>query len=124
MLELGLRELRNLKYMDFHRYSFSKLAFMLNITSKSENETFLITSVCEFTETWVVTQREIKLIKKKEGNQNPQNNMIASCSFASTAVELSKSTGWDFESMIKFFRLDGTRIIYVNRLRFWVHDYI
>ena len=40
MLELGLRDPGNLKYMDFHKYSFSKLAFMLNVTSKSENETF------------------------------------------------------------------------------------
>ena len=40
MLELGLRDPGNLKQMDFHKYSFSKLAFMLNETSKSENETF------------------------------------------------------------------------------------
>ena len=53
---------------------------MLNVTSKSENETFLITRICEFTETWVVTQRDIK---GHIGNQNPQNNMIASFSFAS-----------------------------------------
>ena len=33
---------------------------MLNVTSKSENETFLITKICEFTETWVVAQRDIK----------------------------------------------------------------
>ena len=33
---------------------------MLNFGSKSENETFLITRICEFTETWVVTQRDIK----------------------------------------------------------------
>ena len=37
---------------------------MLNVTSKSENETILITRICEFTreftETWVVTQRDIK----------------------------------------------------------------
>ena len=46
--------------MDFHKYSFAQLAFILNITSKSENETFLITQICEFTETWVVTQRDIK----------------------------------------------------------------
>ena len=31
--------------MDFHKYPFLKLAFMLNITSKSENETFLITQI-------------------------------------------------------------------------------
>ena len=33
---------------------------MLNVTSKSENETFLITRICEFTETGVITQRDIK----------------------------------------------------------------
>ena len=31
MLELGLRDPGNLKEMDFHKYSFSKLAFMLNV---------------------------------------------------------------------------------------------
>ena len=47
--------------MDFHKYYFAKFAFMLNVTSKSENETFfLITRICEFTVTWVVTQRDIK----------------------------------------------------------------
>ena len=46
--------------MDFRKYSFQKLAFKLNVTSKSENEKFLITRICEFTETWVVTQRDIK----------------------------------------------------------------
>ena len=39
MLELGLRDPENLKLMDFHKYSFSKFAFMLNATSKSENDT-------------------------------------------------------------------------------------
>ena len=33
---------------------------MLNITSKSENTTFLITWICEFTKTWLVAQRDIK----------------------------------------------------------------
>ena len=57
---------------------------MLNVTSKSENETILITRICEFTETWVVTQCDIKghQIALKQGHQNPQNNMIASFSFA------------------------------------------
>ena len=53
---------------------------MLNVTSESENETFVITPICEFTETWVVTQRDIirsYQIALKQGNQNPQNNMIA-----------------------------------------------
>ena len=34
--------------MDFHKYSFAKLALTF---SKSENETILITRICEFTET-------------------------------------------------------------------------
>ena len=51
MLELGLRDPGNLEEMDCHKYSFSKLAFTLNVTSKSENEAFLITRICEFTET-------------------------------------------------------------------------
>ena len=61
--------------------------------------------ICEFTETWVVTQRD------SEGHikiaLNKGNNMIASYSFATMAhvtpmAELSNSTGWDFESTIKF----------------------
>ena len=43
----------------------------------------------EFKKTRVVTQRDIKghVTKSplKQGNQNPQNNMIASASFTSTA---------------------------------------
>ena len=37
--------------MDFHKYSYKKIAFMLNVTTESENETFLNTRICEFTET-------------------------------------------------------------------------
>ena len=33
---------------------------MLNVTSNSENETFLITQMCELAETWVVSQRDIE----------------------------------------------------------------
>ena len=63
------------------------------------------TWICEFTETWVVTQCDIKGHIKS--HQNPQNNMIANFSFASTAhvtqlVELINSAGWDFDSTIKF----------------------
>ena len=50
MLELGLSGPGNLEE-DCHKYYFSKLAFTLNVTSKSENEAFLITRICEFTET-------------------------------------------------------------------------
>ena len=57
---------------------------MLNVTSKSDYETFLLTGICEFTETWVDTQRDIKGHIKSQENQNPQNDMIASFSFALT----------------------------------------
>ena len=67
--------------MDFHKYSSWKLAFMLNVTSKSENETFLITRIESSRN---VTSKVISN-RIKQGNQNPQNNMIASFSFASTA---------------------------------------
>ena len=60
MLELGLRDPRNLEEMDWHKCSFSKLAFTLNVASKSEKEAFLITRIGEFTETWVAMQRDIK----------------------------------------------------------------
>ena len=60
MLQLGLRDPGNLKKMDIHKYSFQNLAFMLNFGSKSKNETFLLSRICEFTETWVVTQRDVE----------------------------------------------------------------
>ena len=40
MLELGLRDPGNLKQMDFHKYSFSELPFMLNVTRKSKMRRF------------------------------------------------------------------------------------
>ena len=47
--------------MDFQKHYFKKLASILNITSKSENEMFLITPIFDFTKTnWVVTQPDIK----------------------------------------------------------------
>ena len=61
---------------------------MLNVTSKSETETFLIRYMnFEFTETLAVMQRDIEghQIALKQRNQNPQNNMITSFSFALTA---------------------------------------
>ena len=67
----------------FPQVFFLKISLYAKRSSKSENETFLITLICVFTETWVVTQRDIKGHIK--GNQNPQNNMIASFSFSSTA---------------------------------------
>ena len=61
---------------------------MLNVTSKSENETFLITRICEFTETWAVTQRDIKGHMKSNFKGRK-----------------SESTEYDCKL---FFRLDGT----------------
>ena len=63
---------------------------MLNVTSKSENETFLklhkFVSLLKLESSRNVTSKVIsKVIALKQGNQNPWNNMIASCSFASTA---------------------------------------
>ena len=57
---------------------------MLNVSSKSENETFLIARTCEFTETWVVPQRDVK------GHQ----------------MALKQRKQYDCKL---FFRLDGTR---------------
>ena len=61
---------------------------MLNVTSKSENETFLklheFVSLLKLESSRNVTSKVISN-RIKQGNQNPQNNMIASFSFASTA---------------------------------------
>ena len=107
MLELGLSDPGNLEPMDFHKFSFSKLAFMLNVTRKSENKTFLMTRICEFTETWVITQRYIKgHIKARESKSTQQYDCklffcIRLDGTCNSIVELSNSTGWGSESMIK-----------------------
>ena len=80
---------------------------MLNVTSKSESESFLITRMCEFTETWVVTQRDI------------EGRIVSNHIKASTEQYDCKL----------FFRLDGTcnsngRIIQLNGLRFSVDDQV
>ena len=86
---------------------------MLNVTSKSENETFLLTRICEFTETWVATQRDI-------GGHITDR----------IKARKSKSTEQYHEYDCKlFFRLDGTcnsngPIIQLNGLRFWFNDQI
>ena len=75
---------------------------MLNVTSKSENETFYLhefVSLPKLESSHNVTSKVISY--RIKGNQNPQNNimnMIASFSFALTAhvtpmVELSNSAG-------------------------------
>ena len=64
-----------------------ELAFMLNITSKSDNET-LITWICGVSRNLschATSHQRSHQIASKQGNQNPQNNMIASFSFSSTA---------------------------------------
>ena len=90
--------------MDFHKYSFYKLAFMLNVTGKSENETFfLITQICEFTETWVVTQVISNRSEARNSKSKEQYDYKLFFRLDGTpVVELSNSTGWDFESTIKF----------------------
>ena len=86
---------------------------MLNVTSKSENETFLLTRICEFTETWVATQRDIgghitDRIKARKSKSTEQYHEYDCKLFfrldgtCNSMVELSNSTGWDFESTIKF----------------------
>ena len=61
MLALGFKRPRKPQVDGFPQvFFFKKLTFMLNVTSKSENDPFLITRIREFTETWVVTQRDIK----------------------------------------------------------------
>jgi len=52
------------------------------------------------------------MIALKQGNQNPQNNVIASFSFTSTSKYYSMfksftSAGRDFDSTIKFNALTG-----------------
>ena len=69
MPELDLRDPGNLKFMDFHKYFFSKLAFLLNVISKSEKWDFLITQICEFTDTQVVMQCDIKDHNKSHGSK-------------------------------------------------------
>jgi len=57
------------------------------------------------------------MIALKQGNQNPQNNMIASFSFASrgkckSMVQLFTSAGRDFDSTIKFNASTGKENCY------------
>ena len=78
---------------------------MLNVTSKSENETFLklheFVSLPKLESSRNVTSKVISYrikARKSKSTENNIMNMIASCSFASTAhvtptVELSNATG-------------------------------
>ena len=61
---------------------------------------------CEFTETWVVTQRDInRIIKARKSKSTEQYDcklffrLDGTCN---SIVELSNSKSWDFESTIKF----------------------
>ena len=71
---------------------------MLNVTSKSESENLWVYWNLSRHATWHQRSHQIAL---KEGNQNPQNNMIASFSFTSTA-HATQLRGWNFDSMTKF----------------------
>ena len=52
MLALGFKRPRKPQVDGFPQvFFFKKLTFMLNVTSKSENDPFLITRIREFTET-------------------------------------------------------------------------
>ena len=50
---------------------------------------------------WFNFEKRIAIFRIKQGNQNPQNNMIASFSFSSTS-QVTQCSGRDFDSMIKF----------------------
>ena len=81
---------------------------MLNFFTKSENETFLITWICEFTETWVILQCNItgriksKARKSKSTAQYDCKLFFRLDGTCNSMVKLSNSTGWDFDSRIKF----------------------
>ena len=103
MLELGLRDPENLKLMDFHKYSFSKFAFMLNATSKSENETILITQIeSSRNVTSKVISNRIKARKSESTEQYDCKLFFRLDGTCNSIVELTNSTGWDFDSTIKF----------------------
>ena len=89
MLELGFRDPGNFKQMDFHKHSFSKLAFMLNVTSKSENETFQL--------------HEFVSLPKLESSRYLTSKVI------SNRIEARKSKSTEQYDYKLFFRLDGTR---------------
>ena len=75
--------------MDFHKYSFAKLAFMLNVTSKSENETILI--------------HVFVSLPKLESSRNVTSKVI------SNRIKARKSNSTEENVSVKlFFRLDGT----------------
>ena len=91
--------------MDFHKYSFSKLAFMLKVTSKSENETFFL----NYTNLWVyrnlsrhATWHQRSYRKSKSTEQYDCKLFFRLDGTRNSLVEFSNSTGWDFESTIKF----------------------
>ena len=93
MLELGLRDPGNLKQMDFHKYSFSKLAFMLNVTRKSEMRRFQL--------------HEVLSLPKLESSRNVASKVKSN----RIKARKSKSTEQYDSLMIArklFFRLDGT----------------
>ena len=74
---------------------------MLNVTS---------TRICDFTETWVVTQLDIKgNISNRMKARRSKSTEQYDCKFffrlydaSNSMVELSNSRGWDFDSTIKF----------------------
>ena len=82
-------------------------------------------------------------IASKQGNQNAQNNMITSFSVfrlvatCNSMVELSNSTGWDFDSTIKFNTstgedycewfvcgVCGTEVAFGIKQLSWLHSFL
>ena len=76
---------------------------MLNVTSKSENETFLITRIESLRNvTSKVISNRIKARKSKSTEQYDCKLFFRLDGTCNSMVELSNSAGWDFESTIKF----------------------
>ena len=86
--------------MDFHKYSLWKLAFMLNVTSKSENETFLITESRNVT--WKVISNRIKARKSKSTEQYNCKLSFRLDGTCNSIVELKTQRAEILSRMIKF----------------------
>ena len=87
--KLSLRDPGNPKWMDFHKFYFYKLAFMLNVTSNSENETFF-------------KLHEFVSLPKLESSLNVTSKVIWN------RIKARKSKSREQYDCKFFFRLDGT----------------
>ena len=93
------------------RIFLKKLAFILNVTSKSENDTFIIAWTCPVYRnlsrhaTWHQRSYQIAFVKAKKSKSTEQYDCKLFFRFDGTCnlmVELSNSTGRDFDTTIKF----------------------